>query len=288
MAARMETLLRYFRCALLCVSVLVPAISMAQIEIDPGPEPTEQGAALTELIGQTLEMHPEWSTLDVRVTIGPAALRRALNRGDGKPVIASYLTSTDFRRIIDVAGRTIRVTAVFSNPDPQDQFTLARAVLGENALIGVFDTPSANALLRPPIHDTIRALKFRTGDDIDGVLRQAGSLNAILVLPDGVLTRDNINHAVRTLYGRRVVLIGHSEMLSRVGSLASVYISPENIAAAVADVVSQYAATQELMAPVFVEEVDVAVNPRLARSLNLTLPSTSILVRTVREGRRRR
>jgi ABC-type uncharacterized transport system substrate-binding protein len=119
------------------------------------------------------------------------------------------------------------------------------------------------------------------------VLRQVGSLDAILVLPDGVLTRDNIHHAVRTLYGRRVVLIGHSEMLSRVGSLASVYVSPENIAAAVGEVVSHYFATQELMAPVFVNEVDVAVNPRLARSLNLTLPSTPMLVRTVREGRRR-
>lgn len=287
MIARMETLLRYFRCALLCVSMLVPAISAAQIEVDPGAEPAEQGAALTELIVQTLTMHPEWGTLDVRVTIGPTALRQALKRGDGRPVIAAYLTSTDFRTIIDSAGRASHVTAVFADPDPRDQFALARAVLGEHALIGVFDTPGADSLLRPPIHDTIRALMVRPGDGINTVLRQAGSLDGILVLPDGVLTRDNIHHAVRTLYGRRVVLIGHSEMLTRVGSLASVYVSPESIAAAVADVVSHYAATQELIAPVFVSDVDVAVNPRLARSLNLTLPSTSTLVRAVREGRRR-
>lgn len=287
MTARMETLSRYFRCALLCVSMLVPAISIAQIEVDPGPEPAEQGTALTELIVQTLAMHPEWGTLDVRVTIGPTALRQALKRGDRRPVIAAYLTSTDFRTIIDAAGRSSRVTAVFADPDPRDQFTLARAVLGEHALIGVFDTPSADSLLRPLIHDTIRTLRVRSGDGINTVLRQAGSLDAILVLPDGVLTRDNIHHAVRTLYGRRVVLIGHSEMLIRVGSLASVYVSPESIAAAVADVVSHYAATQDLMAPAFVNDVDVAVNPRLARSLNLTLPSTSMLMRTVREGRRR-
>jgi ABC-type uncharacterized transport system substrate-binding protein len=268
--------------------MLVPAISIAQIEVDPGPEPAEQGIALTELIVQTLEMHPEWGALDVRVTIGPTALRQALKRGDGRPVIAAYLTSTEFRNISEVSDPSSRVTAVFANPDPRDQFTLARAVLGEHALIGVFDTPSADSLLRPAIHDTVRPLKIRSGDNINTVLRQTGSLDAILVLPDGVLTRDNIHHAVRTLYGRRVVLIGHSEMLSRVGSLASVYVSSESIAAAVAEMVSHYAATQELMAPMFVDDIDVAVNPRLARSLNLTLPSTSTLMRTLRESRRRK
>lgn len=287
MTSRMETLLRHCRTFLLGATLLVPGMVAGQIEVDAGPEPTEQGVALTERMSQSLDSHPEFTTLDVRVTIGAAALRRALRGDDARPVIAAFLTSTDFRSIVDAAGGPSHVTAVFANPDPRDQLTLARAVLGETALIGVFDTPVADSLLRPPNYDTIRGLMVRRGEHIDSLLRQVGSLDAILVLPDGVLTRDNIHHAVRTLYGRRVVLIGHSETLTRVGSLASVYVSPESTAAAVVDVLSHYVVRKELMAPVFVSDVDVAVNPRLARSLNLVLPPTPELVRAVREGRRR-
>ncbi|MDY6944880.1 MAG: hypothetical protein SXG53_04100 [Pseudomonadota bacterium] len=283
----METLLCCCRCALIGVSLLVPAIAGAQIQVDAGLEPTEQTAVLAERVQQTLTLHPEFAALNVRITIGAGALRQALMRDDARPVIATYLTSTDFQTIVDAAGRPQHVTAVFANPDPRDQFALARAVLGEHALIGVFNTRTADLLLRPSIHDTIRTLMVRPGEDINSVLRQVGSMDAILVLPDGVLTRDNIHHAVRTLYGRRVVLIGHSAMLTRVGSLASVYVSAESIATAVADVLSHYAATRELMAPVFVDDIEVAVNARLARSLNLVLPPTSTLVRAVREGRQR-
>lgn len=287
MNARMETLLRWGRCALIGAWLFVPAVAAPQIRIEAGPEPSAQSAALTERVRQALTMHPEFATLDVRVTIGAVALRQALQRDDGRPVIAAYLTSTDFQAIVGAAGRARHVTAVFANPDPRDQLTLARALLGEHAVIGVFDSPAADSLLRSPVHDTLQALTLRRGDDINAVLRQAGSLDALLVLPDGVLTRDNIHHAVRTLYRRRVVLIGHSEMLTRIGSLASVYVPSTSIAAAVGDVLSHYAATQELAPPVFVDDIDVAVNARLARSLNLTVPPTSVLVRSVRAGRQR-
>ena len=287
MDVRMETLFRCCRCALIGVSLLAPAIAGAQIQLDAGLEPTEQTAVLAERMQQTVTSHPEFAALDVRITIGARALRQALMRDDARPLIAAYLTSTDFQTIIDAAGRPRYVTAVFANPDPRDQFALARALLGERALIGVFDTPAADSVLRPPIHDMLHSLVVSRGVDINAVLRQAGSLDAILVLPDGVLTRDNIHHAVRTLYGRRVVMIGHSEMLTRVGSLASVYVSSASIAAAVADVLSQYATTQKLVDPVYVDDIEVAVNRRLARSLNLVLPPKSMLVRAVREGRQR-
>jgi len=287
MNARMETLLRYCRCALIGASLLAPAISVAQIAFEAGPETTEEGSAITERMRQALTTHPELTSLDVRITIGPEALRQVLNSDDGQPVIATYITSSDYRAVVDAAGRPHHVTAVFADPDPQDQFTLARAVLGDHAQIGVFDTPAADSLLRPPIDQTIHGLRVRQIGDIGSVLRQVGSLNAILALPDGVLTRDNIHHVVRTLYGRRVVLIGHSEVLTRVGSLASVYVPQASITGAIEDLLFHYAATKELLAPDFVDDIDVTVNVRLARSLNLVLPSTPMLVRAVREGRRR-
>ena len=49
---------------------------------------------------------------------------------------------------------------------------------------------------------------------------------------------------------------------------------------------SAYAATRSLAAPKFVEEVDVAVNERLARSLNIVLPAKVELLKSIKARRR--
>jgi hypothetical protein len=111
------------------------------------------------------------------------------------------------------------------------------------------------------------------GQSIESVLRKAASVDALIVLPDpAVLNRSNIGHVVRSLYQRRQVLIGYSAVLTRVGSLASVYASPESIAREVGQQVKQFEASGLLPPPTFVRELDVAVNAPLARSLNIALP----------------
>jgi len=285
MNGRMETLLCCSRYALIWAWLLVPIVAVPQIRIEVGTAPTAQSAALKDQVQLALLPHPEFADIDVHITIGAVALQEELRRDEDHPIIAAYLTSTDFQAIIGAEKRPRRVTAVFANPDPRDQLTLARVLLGEHAVVGVFDSSAADSLLRPPVSNTLRSLKARSAGDINSILHQADSLDALLVLPDGVLTRDNIHHAVRTLYGRRVVLIGHSEILTRVGSLASVYVPATSIAVTVRDILTHYVATRELPPPAFVADVDVAVNARLARSLNLIVPPPSALVHAVRAGR---
>lgn len=129
----------------------------------------------------------------------------------------------------------------------------------------------------------VRAIPTSPGQSIDSVLRSAQSLDAVIVFPDAtVLNRSNINHAVRTLYQQRKVLIGHSLTLTRVGALASVYSSRDAIARGVLEIFEQYATTRVLPEPVFVSDIDVAVNDRLARSLNITVPDRTSLLKAVR------
>jgi hypothetical protein len=90
---------------------------------------------------------------------------------------------------------------------------------------------------------------------------------------------------VRTLYARRKVLIGYSATLTKVGALASVYVSPKAISEGVVDILSEYAARGTLAGPVFVRDVDVTVNDRLARSLNIPVPEHAELLNAVRSRR---
>jgi ABC-type uncharacterized transport system substrate-binding protein len=276
------------RACLLCALLSGAApIALAEVHIEVGTEPTSELIALADAVRGTLAATPlNESTIDARVTIGAVAFRQALSDDDVRPIIAAFLTSTDFDEALAGRMRPPHVTAIFANPDPRDQLSLARALLGDTASIGVFDAPKSRALLARLDSGAVQRIPVFHREGIDPSLRAADSVDAILVLPDDVLTRANISHVVRSLYARRIVLIGHSATLVRVGSLASVYVPPESISAEIRSVLSAYAATRSLAAPRFVEEVDVAVNERLARSLNIVLPARVELLQSIKARRR--
>lgn len=273
---------------LLCALLLGAApIAWADVQVEIGPEPTPELTALADTVRGTLAGTPlNETTIDARVTIGAAALREALASDDVRPIIAAFLTSTDFDDALAGGARPPHVTAIFANPDPSDQLALARALLGDTASIGVFNAPKSRALLARLDSGAIQRIPVFQREGIDPSLRAAQSADAILVLPDDVLTRANISHVVRNLYARRIVLIGHSATLVRVGSLASVYVPPESISTEIRNVLTAYAATRSLATPRFVEDVDVAVNERLARSLNIVLPARVELLASIKARRR--
>lgn len=272
---------------LLCALLWGAPVAWADVHIEVGSEPTPELVALADAVRGALAATPlNEANIDTRVTIGAAAFRQALSSDDVRPIIAAFLTSTDFDEALAGRVRPSNVTAIFANPDPRDQLSLARALFGETASIGVFDAPKSRALLARLDSGVVQRIPFFPRDGIDPSLRAADSVDAILVLPDDVLTRANISHVVRSLYARRVVLIGHSATLVRVGSLASVYIPPESISAEIRRVLATYAATRSLADPTFVGEVDVAVNERLARSLNIVLPPRSELLQSIKARRR--
>jgi ABC-type uncharacterized transport system substrate-binding protein len=272
---------------LLCALLWGAPIAWADVHIEVGTEPTPELIALADAVRGTLAAASlNESTIDARVTIGAVAFRQALSRDDVRPIIAAFLTSTDFDEALAGRLQPPHVTAIFANPDPRDQLSLARALLGDTASIGVFDAPKSRALLARLDSGAVQRIPVFQREGIDPSLRAADSVDAILVLPDDILTRANISHVVRSLYARRIVLIGHSATLVRVGSLASVYVPPESISAEIRTVLTAYAATRSLATPRFVEEIDVAVNERLARSLNIVLPDRVELLQSIKARRR--
>lgn len=268
--------------ALFVLVALLPSAAQGEIRIT-----SAAGAADTASLVQTVQAElsgasPAVKRLDARVTIGAAAFREALADDDSRPLVATYLTSVEFQEVLNGREHPAHVTAVYSNPDPAAQVRLARQLLGQ-ATLGAFDSPAAHSLVTRVAGLGVRAIPTSPGQSIDSVLRSAQSLDAVIVFPDAtVLNRSNINHAVRTLYQQRKVLIGHSLTLTRVGALASVYSSRDAIARGVLEIFEQYATTRVLPEPVFVSDIDVAVNDRLARSLNITVPDRTSLLKAVR------
>jgi hypothetical protein len=261
--------------------ILTPGIGWAEVHVESSPG--TDTAALAQIVrNQVSAASPRVATLDTRVTIGEAAFRAALNNDDGRPIVAAYLSSTEFAAALGDRPRPPRVTAVFSNPDPLDQLALAKAILG-HASIAVFDSPGAHSLAVQLMQRGVTAIHVSPNESIDALLRAAEPFDVIITLPDPIIfNRTNIGHVVRTLYQQHKVLIGYSDTLTRVGSLASVYPTTDGIARTVSQVLEQYAERHTLPSPIFVSDPDISVNDRLARSLNIVLPDVADLVAAVR------
>lgn len=271
------------RFAALCI-LFVSQCALGEVHIEPSVASSPETAELVLQVQNAIATAPpEVSALNVRVTVGLGAFEAALAADDGRPVVAAYLTSSEFEAA--VAGRKpAHITAVFSNPDPRDQAALARALLGRAAL-AAFDSAATHHLVQL-LGESSHPISASGDQKIDSLLRAADPFDAVLALPDpALLNRSNINHVVRTLYGRRKVLIGYSVTLTRVGALASVYVSPEAIARSVVDVLAGYARSGTLARPAFVPDVEVMVNDRLARSLNIAVPEHAELLNAVRSRR---
>lgn len=264
--------------------VLLCRLSVAQVQVEPALPQSEETATLVQRVQDEIaRVPPDVGSVDVRVTVGRTAFENAIAASDPRPIVAAFLTSSEFEAALDGRDRS-HVTAVFSNPDPRDQAALARALL-DGSTLAVFDSTAAHHLVQL-LGNSVHLIPASAGQSIDSLLRAADPFDAIVALPDSaVLNRSNINHVVRTLYERRKVLIGYSVTLTRVGGLASVYASPEAVARSVADILRQYAATGRLQAPSFVDDIDVVVNDRLARSLNIAVPERAQLLDAVRSRR---
>lgn len=258
--------------------LLTSRIGAAEVQIESSPET----AALAQVVrGRVSEAPRRVAELDARVTIGAAAFRAALNNNDGRPVVAAYVTTSEFAEALGAAPRGRHITAIFSNPDPLDELILAKTILSR-ARVAAFDSSTVHSLVSRLTEHGVSPIPVSHQESIDALLRAADPFDVILALPDGILNGANIGHVVRTLYQQHKVLIGYSDTLTRVGSLASVYPTPEGIARAVRDILQQYAVRGVMPAPLFVSDVDVSVNERLAHSLNIVLPDRADLVMAVR------
>lgn len=271
--------------AVAALFVLLSALAQAEIQIEPQSAASADITAATRLVRKTLTGAPSrLAGLNVRVTIGAAAFENAVATADARPIIATFLTSAEFEAALKGRGPS-HITAIFSNPDPRDQVALAQLLLGPSTL-GVFDSPATHHLVERIANRSVQSITASPGQRIDSLLRAADSFDAIIALPDSsILNRSNINHVVRNLYARRKVLIGYSVTLTRVGGLASVHVPPEAIARSIVDVLESYADSNSLPAPIFVNDVDVVVNERLARSLNITVPERNRLLEGIRTRR---
>lgn len=219
------------------------------------------------------------------ITMGYDGLLEALRDEPDAPIIATFISSSDFYAVVALldSNRAAHVGAVFSDPSPIAQLALARQILGRGARIGFLSSaPTAvieRQLGRPTILGGQRYIqRLSSAKGIGAALNRIGGIDGLLAMPDEVIyNRATIRSLINSLYRQRASLIGYSANMVKVGAIASVYSTREQLIQQVVEQARQWQATSRLPLISHPLYFDVAVNKHLTNSLGFEVPSDAAL-----------
>jgi putative ABC transport system substrate-binding protein len=256
-----------------------------ELKVLTAPDPGAQRALLQALRAHhpNLVADADLATLDARrghtlLTLGPQALRRALEADARAPIVAALTSSQAYRRLLAASPRDPGgVTAVFAEASPAAQMQLIAALFERRVVVGIL-LSEASAYLDKPLRQAAQ------GAGLDVQLAYAGSgqdpvrainaLNAaqvLLAVPDGSLyTPDNLRSVLESTYRRGLPVIGFSAATVTAGTLACAHADLDDIAADLIELLDNIGAGSTALPEArYPRYWRVAINDNVARSLGM-------------------
>ncbi len=213
------------------------------------------------------------------VTLGPAALRRALNADLRSPLISVLTSSQTYRRLVANLPREV-ATAIYADASPSAQLQLIAALFERKVTVGVL-LSDASAYLEKALRQAaqqyaleILITKADPSQDPVRALNGLASAQVLLAVPDSTLyTPDTLRAVLESTYRRGMPVVGFSAATVAAGTLASAYPDVDDVVADLADLIEGLGASgnDALPDPRFPHYWRVAVNENVARSLGIAI-----------------
>lgn len=234
----------------------------------------------------TLSAEADPAAWDVRksgppvITLGPAALRRALAADLHGPLISAFTSSQAYRRIVASTPHEAASTALYADAPPSAQLQLIASLFERKVSVGVLLSDASTYLERPLRHAAqqlgLEVLIVRTDPSQDParMLNALSSTQVLLAVPDSTLyTPDTLRAVLESTYRRGMPVVGFSAATVAAGTLASAYADVDDVVADLADLIDSLgaSATDALPEPRFPHYWRVAINENVARSLGIVI-----------------
>jgi len=225
------------------------------------------------------------------IAIGTAGLEQFYQSASSTDVlIAIAITKQEYRaffasRSSSDTPQKVRRTAIFMEPSPLALSTLATAIYGPHANIIVPYSISQNASpLTPGNHHQPTSIKRVPVKERRQWLRHINDVDCVIAIPDsGLYSRENIAAIARSLYRRRIGLIGFSYNLVQIGALAGLHTDPMSIAGQLVTTIEGFNASNTLRKPAYPDSYKVIVNETLAKTLGFYTLDEQILTSIVNQ-----
>ncbi|HEX5355425.1 MAG TPA: hypothetical protein VFW93_04345 [Aquabacterium sp.] len=212
------------------------------------------------------------------VTLGPAALRRALEVDFRAPLISALTSSQVYKRLLAASAReTGTCTALFAEASPAAQMQLIAAVFERRVTVGVLLSSASSHMERPLRQAAAQAgldlqvVRMEEGQDPVRAINTLSGTHVLLAVPDSTLySPDSLRSVLESTYRRGLPVMGFSAATVTAGTLASAWSDADEVAADLMDMLDAIG-TGVLPEPRYPHYWRVSINDNVARSLGLSI-----------------
>lgn len=221
---------------------------------------------------------------DLVVTVGIKAATVVATRSSA-PLLATMITLNQHAELSGQRPRDTQISTLFLNQPVERQIALLRAALPDRTKVGFLytgDSKTDVGVLRDTLAQQdiqLIAKSIPAGaslhEELTSVLNKS---DVLFVSPNNEIYNSNtIRNILLQSYRQGVPLVGYSEALVKAGALCAAYSTPEQIAAQAGSMALQFIKNKQLPSPQYPRFFSIAVNPDVARSMGITLPSADSL-----------
>lgn len=221
------------------------------------------------------------------VALGVAALQQVMAERSTTPIFCALVPRASYLRL--TAGKTRAVTALYLDQPLERMAALQHSALPDRRRMGLLLGSSMKAL-REEAEEAASSqrleMQFRMVDSSEEVFSALSDLSenidVLWLLPDPlVVNRNNLQSLFLQTYRQRLPVLAYSAALVQAGAMLGLYATPTQLGHEAAQWMKILLApgNRKLPPPRHPYSFVVAINPSVARSLNLTLPSADELTR---------
>lgn len=231
------------------------------------------------------------SGVQLIIAAGTPAARVALDRADGPSVITSLLTQSAYEAVrLQFAAYRAPVSALFLDQPSYRQIAFIKKLFPDNRIVSMAVSDANRRLLPRYLRSasqqylTLNAIVAPASEPPLSTLEKmlATPDSVYLAVPDSALfSRDNIRPFLLTSYRYQRPVIAFSPAFVQAGALAALHSTPAQQATDLAQWLNRIRPTSSsvpLPPPISPSRFSVSLNPHVARSLKVTLPSEASII----------
>lgn len=211
------------------------------------------------------------------ITLGHSALDEAAGTLNKAYVLSVLTSSITFE---NKAPDSARVSAIYAEPDLENQIELIQSIYQKDFSIGVLYSEKSLQSLQK-----IQTLQKQYGFELYTTLVEdernlqknlsdISQADVLLAIPDNnIYNKYNFKNLILTTYANNQPIIGFSRNFVKSGALASSYSDVKHIAEETALNITYFSIANELPEPYYAEKYGISVNDEVSRSLGITIRS---------------
>lgn len=237
---------------------------------------------------QTPSQRGEFRREDWVVVFGVAALQQVMAERDTTPVLSILVPRASYLRI--TAGKARAVTALYLDQPLERMAALQHAALPNSRRTGVLLGATTKSLLadaKAAASSKRLDIRYRIVDSPSAVFpaltELAEDIDVLWLLPDPlIVNRNNLQSLFLQTYRHRLPIVAYSSALVQAGAMLGLYATPKQFGHEAAQWLKTMIPTgSRLPPPRYPASFVIAINPTVARSLNVSLPSLEVLTQRV-------